>query len=440
MKIYINRRNSYILLFGLFIAMLIFFLSDLTCLLSLFYIYSFVIVYFYSGRSILDPRVIIVSFLTIYSTFFAVRVGFTGDSLLPLDYEILARSLQYQFLSLFVFVTIINIIIDDKKKLNERIYPVKSLFSEKLIFILTIPFALLAIYSIYKSGVSSKAEILSGTSRVVMALFLFSSYLSTSIMVLRSLRLKGRMAFDGVLFFYIFFCFYIMILAGERDIFFRIAFIIGLLYFDCKKFNTFRYVLIILFLVVFIVPFSQALKAILLVGHFELKKVGFSFLFGNEFISSGRNFYSLLFYGVNHDLSYFFCDIVRAFLPSIFLPGFQVESVGSWFHNVYRVEHGFSGSSGWGFTLAGEGYLIASSFGILLIMALYSIVIGVSYNMRSKSVYWYVFYLLTLSTSVYVIRADLANFLSQVFKIGGLSIFIIYFFHILFLKLKKIVS
>ncbi|MNR68974.1 hypothetical protein D3C85_1938930 [compost metagenome] len=39
------------------------------------------------------------------------------------------------------------------------------------------------------------------------------------------------------------------------------------------------------------------------------------------------------------------------------------------------------------------------------------------------------FYILALSTAVYCIRSDLANFLSQTFKVGGLAVVGYWFGH-----------
>ena len=160
-------------------------------------------------------------------------------------------------------------------------------------------------------------------------------------------------------------------------------------------------------------------------------------LLSNEFISASRNFYSLLLYGVEHNIYFLFNDIIRAFTPSILLPSLDIQSTGSWFNKIYRVENDFYGTSGWGFSIIGTGYLVGGWWGIILITSIYSFVLSILYNMRIKSVYWYVFYLLAFTTAIYVIRGDMANFLSQVFKIGGLSVFSLFIIHRFFIRIRK---
>ncbi len=160
-------------------------------------------------------------------------------------------------------------------------------------------------------------------------------------------------------------------------------------------------------------------------------------LLSNEFISASRNFYSLLLYGVEHNIYFLFNDIIRAFTPSILLPSLDIQSTGSWFNKIYRVENDFYGTSGWGFSIIGTGYLVGGVLGIILIISIYSFILSILYNMRVKSIYWYAFYLLAFTTAIYVIRGDMANFLSQTIKIGGLSVLSLFIMHRFFIRIRK---
>jgi hypothetical protein len=207
-----------------------------------------------------------------------------------------------------------------------------------------------------------------------------------------------------------------------------------LVFFDKNKKASFLVVILILLIIIFVIPISQAFKAVLLSGNINIGNIGLELILSNEFMSASRNMYSLLLYGVEHNISYFFNDILRAFTPSVLLEKFDISSTVAWFHNVYRIDNGFSGTSGWGFGLVAEGYLVGGMWGIALIISIYAFTIGKLYNMRYNSVYWYVFYLLSFVTSIYVIRADIANLLSQVFKIGGISVLLLYIAHKIMLK------
>ncbi len=87
-----------------------------------------------------------------------------------------------------------------------------------------------------------------------------------------------------------------------------------------------------------IIPISQGFKVVLLSGTININKNGLELL-SNEFISASRNFYSLLLYGVEHNIYFLFNDIVRAFTPTILLPSIDIQSTGSWFNKIYRVEN-----------------------------------------------------------------------------------------------------
>ena len=127
-----------------------------------------------------------------------------------------------------------------------------------------------------------------------------------------------------------------------------------------------------------------------------------------------------------HDANWSFLwnDFLRGLIP--FGGELGLQSAGSWFNQVFRVEEGIEGTSGWGFGLVAEGLLIGGGAGIILVMAFVSAMVSLFYKMRVRSEYWYVFYLLSLSTAIYCIRADLANVLSMTFKVGGAAVLMLY--------------
>lgn len=160
----------------------------------------------------------------------------------------------------------------------------------------------------------------------------------TTIAIIRAIRLKSNFLLDYKLIFFVFLCLFYMLLTGERDIFFRIGFILLIIYFDKKQNATFLKALLIISLSVLIIPISQGFKVVLLSGTININKNGLELL-SNEFISASRNFYSLLLYGVEHNIYFLLNDIVRAFTPTILLPSIDIQSTGSWFNKIYRVEN-----------------------------------------------------------------------------------------------------
>jgi hypothetical protein len=180
-----------------------------------------------------------------------------------------------------------------------------------------------------------------------------------------------------------------------------------------------------------VVPISQYFKGVLLSGEVAFDRDGWDLILYSEFMSASRNFYSLLFFGVDQDISFLLSDISRAFVPTMITGETDVQSSVAWFERVFRAENGFSGTSGWGFTIVGFGYIVGGIFGIVAIMVFYASLLGALYNLRWRSIYWYAFYILALAAFVYVIRADLANLLSLLFKISGLAMMLVYLAHLM---------
>lgn len=432
------NKNIIVFLLGISILFFSIISNEIIILLFLFYFYSIFIINTYKNGSLSDPRLLLVGFFTFYSTFYAISVYITGISVLEINYDLIALSLKYQLFGLFIFISSLNLIISNKE-LSNTVNNFTNLrlnySSEKLIFIVLSIIVFLGIFFAFKSGATTKIE--GNRDNPFKTLADFSFWILTAIAIIRYTKLKSNIFYDFKLIFFIFIALFYMLVTGERDVFFRISFVALLVYFDKKQNANFTFILLLLFSVAVLVPISQGFKAILLSGSININQFGFASIFTNEFLSAGRNFYSLLLYNSEQSISYFVNDILRAFLPGTLLSEFNIQSTGNWFHTDFRVQNNFSGTVGWGFSLVGEGYLIGGIFGIMFIVFLYALVIGTLYNMRLKSIYWYVFYLLAFATSIYVLRADMANFLSQTIKIGGLSVFSLFIIHKFFIRIRK---
>lgn len=394
--------------------------------LFLFLIYVLSVVIVFNRGTLSDPRMIFLGFFFLYSTWYPFRVILLNFSVLEIDLFILKQSVNYSFLGAITFVTVANALIDESVN-NKRIKlfnwsSERSFYflSEKLVFIALGSLSLLILFRVLTSGAASKIEL----SGPWVQIGNFSVIFFSVLIALRLLRLKKALYRDSfTLLFLLFISLYVLIM-GERDALFRVLFLCAIVFFDKNQKGGSWILIFLLIAAAVLVPVSQAFKAVLLSGELNLPNLGYETIFNNEFISASRNLYSLMIYDVEHNYLFIFTDVLRAFSPTILLSDLNVYSSTEWFNRFFRVDNGFSGKFGWGFGLVAQGFLIGRGAGVILVMALISSIVSFFYNQRFRSVYFYVFYLMMLTTAIYCIRADMANFLSQSFKISGLMILI----------------
>ncbi|MEX1130965.1 MAG: O-antigen polymerase [Candidatus Woykebacteria bacterium] len=435
-KISENSKKALFFIYSLLLLIVSFVSSSVYASIFIFFVYFISVLLTFNKGFLSDPRILFVGFFFLYSTFYPFRVVLTGISLVEIDFYLLNNSVNYAFVGAITFVTVCNLFIDEKvasKKISLLHKKNKFLTSERIILFSLFAIVLIGLYEVITSGATSKRE-LTGNTGIIPQLAYFSSLMIIVCIALRITRINKKIYKDKVtLSLFAFFLFFLFA-TGERDTVFRVAIISLLVFFDKNGKGKSHIVLLLIFGAAIVVPMSQAFKAIFLVGELNLPSIGAETILNNEFISASRNLYVLQLYGVNHDLYFIYTDFVRAFVPTIFISDFDITSTNQWFHNVYRQEHGLSGSSGWGFGMIAQGFLIGGLPGIILLMGFYSSILTFFFNRKYKSVYSYVFYILMLITAIYCIRADLANFLSQVFKITGLMIVVAMVVHNLFKK------
>ena len=383
-----------------------------------------------------DYRVLWPGFFVIYSTFYPLQVIVTGFgySKFENNQELLKDSVNYAFIGLITFIVIVNFLIEMQKNKAYSNLLVKSncsfYLSEKLLLLIVVPIIVYVLVSILGSGATRKLDI----DNVSNTVGYFAAIVVIGLFTLKIGRIKVPFFCNGTsLCFLLLFTIY-MLVTGERAIFIR-GVLVGLIFF-CNSNNLVRWQMVICILIatVVVVPFLQSFKSVLLSGTLNLQQISIELILSNEFISASRNFYSVLLYGVNHSYAFLYNDIIRAVVPKFLIPSLDIASTGLWFHLVYRVEHRFHGTSGWGFGIIAHGYLIDGIFGIILVMSIMAVIVTIIYNNRGRSEYFYLFHISTLLTSIYCIRADMANFLSQVFKIGGMMVLLLMITHKLLLR------
>ncbi|WP_193000267.1 O-antigen polymerase [Vibrio litoralis] len=390
---------------------------------------------FNDDKTFIDPRVVLPGFFYLYHTwyFHSLSVGREMLFFTPID-SIIEESLLVSYFGMLVLINTINLVFITRGRYFSTDY--KLIFHdssrtattkpEMIIWFASLAVSFICLAYVYTSGATSKLEItrLGG----IHTLGYYSTLILNILTLLRCVRLPVRSIYKDkmIIIIILYFVFY-LIVAGERDIPFRFLISCLIIYTVKTKAFGFSKILSFLTIVVIIVPISQMFKSVA-VGGLSLNNFSLLMLFSNEFITTSRNLYSLLFFGVEHSLSFIFTDVLRAFLPSPILDSLDIMSTNKWFNTLYRTDNDFSGSAGWGLGLIPQGIIVGGYFGVYLIMTLVGIIIGSLYALRIKSQMYLLFYILALTVSIYCFRADLANYLSQIFKINGFSFLIIFYF------------
>lgn len=410
---------------------------------SIWFIFALTLVFFNKKKDFLDPRVFITSFFALYHTWFPLSyvIG-KPNRLFSVNEDFLIQSISY---SLFGLISFINVTSFFLTVLNKRNYSFKNRgvktvnkatsLSNYFIFYLTVAIAIFSMFFFSNSGLESKSDI-NAEGGAIKTISYFSMLLANVVILIRAARLRYQAIFrDVVIVLFLLISLFYVGYTGERDTLFRTLICLMLIYYSkTKTFNTFK-ILGFIFSVSILVPVSQAFKAVLLSGFggvvLELNTV-----FSNEFISASRNLYSLIHFEVDYEPSFIFSDFLRALVPSALIGDSNIFSAGQWFNSSFRVENGFSGRAGWGFGIIAEGYLVGGYPGVLLVMALMSMLVAKLYILRVRSEYFFVWYILVLTVVLYVLRADMANLISQTFKINGLAVLLIYIASQVFVKMK----
>lgn len=405
---------------------------------------AFFLLYFISMRKFainpLDPRVFFMGFFVVYSTFYPIKLLTIGDNKFLFDVNVLNQTLNLSFFAftvyLFYFGIFIKHSLNGSAKFYDSMGDSNTPNSEIILRSALFGTIIIICISIWSSGATSKRELLddnllaSNLGNFATLMFAVMAYISFS-------RNVKRNYVDIFTLFSFFLLFFYMLLTGERDVFFRLCFILLIIKYDFSKKMTATKIVLIFTSIVVLVPFTQAFKAIFLSNQsIALEGLSWDLIFSNEFISAARNLYSLNLYGVEQSFGYLVNDVIRAFVPKILFNNGHIESTVAWFHNIYRPDHGFSGTSGWGFTSVGMGYLVSGYSGVFIITSIISGVLIFFHNKKYCGKLWFAFYLMILMTAIYTIRADMANFLSQSFKVGGFFMLIIHFTSKLLTSLK----
>lgn len=414
--------------------------SDITQVLLAFSTFTVITVAASNDRCFTSPTALFALFYYPYSTWYAYN-RLVGD--IAYTHESLLVSLQLAYVGLFAFVlagaavAAIAVLLTRLRRspLLPRMHgtPMRAGMALNLMTLVTMGLVLLGVVEAMLSGATSKRELVDAASPLQQVTALMAVVLAACVVLSvrlrgQSLQAQGRSTLDALLQWRVVLPFGTLLLAmlatGERDYLFRFGFCVLAAYASVTR-RVGAWMLFALIVgLALILPVTQALKALLLPGSTQALAYSVEAVFGGEFLASSRNTYMMVDFGVHHDTGFLLGDVARGLLP--FGGADAYESSGSWYNRVFRVEHGFAGTSGWGFGLVPLGLLVGGTAGVATVLAGVSIALHAIYFLRGRSEWWMTFYILALSATIYCIRADLANFLSQVFKIAGLAVIVLY--------------
>lgn len=423
--------NQVFLIVGCVLFLLSFIIHHAWFLVGLIWL-VFLFSAFWGGRdgSFSDPRVFFVGFFCMYHTWFEIGYLLGAEQrLFVIDADAIVSSLRYSLFSLLVFVNIFNFFINSSSSYGALVSAVDSRpwfrSSERLVFSLLVSIVMVLTVYILLRGGGSKSAIASEVGGVKLIGNVSFIILTILVMLVLS-RLPGnRILVNKVFLGFASICLLYVLVAGERDVLFRLLIAAIVIFYEKNRSLNFFKICLIIFLAAFIVPISQFFKAVFVAEDFYVSLSWIDF-FSNEFSAASRNLYTLLHFGVSHDWRFVVSDIVRAIVPSFLFGEDGFYSSTKWFNQVFRVSNDFSGSSGWGFGLVAQGYLLGGYAGVAFVSAFVAFITCYFHNRKNKSEYYFVFYVYLITVLVYVMRADLSNFISQSFKIGGFSLLVLW--------------
>lgn len=209
------------------------------------------------------------------------------------------------------------------------------------------------------------------------------------------------------------------IVTGERDYLFHILLIV------CLCFSLVNLIkkkqLPLLFLVgILLITLTKSFKYFFLSGEGDteiLEQNLFLSAIDGEFSSAGRNMQILV---SEHYYNYFggyslLIDFLRIFYDF----GFSSQS---WFNEVvlYYI------TTGYGFTIVGEGYVNGGYWGIVFVISLSTLILRYLYLKSSDNFYYLCIYIYMLPQYVYATRADITNILSPLLKHVTIALLVLY--------------
>lgn len=354
--------------------------------------------------NLFHPYVWFSIFFSLYSLSYPILYAFGYISKFGYSKELVLL----QWLALVIFLLVVTP--NNYEKNNLIIQPKNMLFNKISINVFSISLVVSTLIIALK-GYTHKNEIYSSGN-----IFLILSFrLALLLIIIFMYELIYDLVRKGKINKYLFlktFCSIILftLYTGERDLFFRLIIIYGLILYRYSKINN-KVILILAPIGILALPLSHMYKYYFLTKsvssaiQINFRTIFFEFLDG-EFISASRNLQILLndsdyTKGLFHGKT-IINDFIRVFFNTEF-------THGEWYHNQFFSE---VMTTRYGFTLVGQGYINFGYVGVVLIFTMLGIFIKYLYKNSNNSIYGLMIYVYSVPLVIYSIRADLGNIMS----------------------------
>ena len=296
--------------------------------------------------------------------------------------------------------------------------------NDRIIFKLLLLFSfylILCIPLFLRSGYSSKMEL--NRNGGILGMGLVSNFF----LLLYILFIIYRVLKDGkfpltTIFYASAIALSISLFIGERELFLTIAissFLIYYKFYRPKLIKILAFGVVGLLLVSVLGEFRQITNQVN--DKNEEKTVAESVL-GGEFVTSGRNFGTILDNKSSWDYQYgsaLVNDMLHSVIPSFII---NIESTAGWYNKKYntRVDEGW----GAGFSYLAEGYLQCGYLGVVIWTIILAFIMQLLYRQSHRSLYGFAAYLFMICDTMYSMRGDLSFIISPLLK----QVVFMYFF------------
>ena len=290
----------------------------------------------------------------------------------------------------------------------------------RIIYILLIVLVLLGGALVIKNGFSGKADVYETGGIFLKMIFRTPLILSMfyAISVITSFARNGKFPLSQMLITMSALLF-ITLFSGERDFIFRFVILNVFIMWFLKALKL-KHLFILGPIAMIGIVLSSNYKYYFLTGNISRSNGGFLHsLIAGEFESASRNLQELI-----NNASYTkgvkgFRQIAFDVMGSVY-SGY--ESTTSWFTNTFYP----NSVTQYGFTLVGEGYVIAGVFGIIVLFLIVGLITKWFYMNASNSNYKLAAYMYFITVVIYSIRADLSTILAGIVKQIYLVLLILY--------------
>lgn len=369
------------------------------------------------GFDLMHPYVWFTGFFCLYSIGYPLMVLIGYGTRI----EYTKESMLLQLLALIVFLLVTTPHKNDKVdqvELTTLSFDLGLL--NRIIYILLIVLVLLGGALVIKNGFSGKADVYETGGIFLKMIFRTPLILSMfyAISVITSFARNGKFPLSQMLITMSALLF-ITLFSGERDFIFRFVILNVFIMWFLKALKL-KHLFILGPIAMIGIVLSSNYKYYFLTGNISRSNGGFLHsLIAGEFESASRNLQELI-----NNASYTkgvkgFRQIAFDVMGSVY-SGY--ESTTSWFTNTFYP----NSVTQYGFTLVGEGYVIAGVFGIIVLFLIVGLITKWFYMNASNSNYKLAAYMYFITVVIYSIRADLSTILAGIVKQIYLVLLILY--------------